>query len=163
MTRGSWIPLTFVGVGLAAAPVFGQETAMSQQDATQVANSIENKWMTNYNSANPPGIGALFAPDGTFAASSGVLSGAKAIADAVADQINAGWFKLTTTVLQAHGVGDVVWYLGKYTYIGSGPNSGKQVSGDFAKVLTREDGDWRIRLLIGNTAPQTSVPPEKTN
>jgi ketosteroid isomerase-like protein len=155
MTRAFWIPLTFVGVGLAAAPVFGQETAMSQQEATEVANSIENKWMTNYNSANPPGVRALFAPDGTFAASAGVRSGAQAVANAVAARLNAGWFNITTTVLEAHGVGDVVWYLGEYTYIGSGPNSGKQLSGDFAKVLTRNDDDWRIRLLIGNTAPQT--------
>ncbi len=155
MTRGFWIPLTFVGVGLAAAPVFGQGTAMSQQDATQVGNSIENKWMTSYNAGNAAGVGALFAPDGTFAASTGVLSGAPAITGAVAARIKAGWPKITTTVLQAHGVGDVAWILGEYTYSGSGPNDGKQQSGNFAKVLTRDGGDWRIRLLIGNTAPPT--------
>lgn len=156
MTRGSWIPLTFVGVGLAAAPAFGQGTAMSQQDATQVANSIENKWMTNYNAGNAAGVGALFAPDGTFAAPAGVLSGTQAITDVLAGRLKAGWPKITTTVLQAHGVGDVVWVLGEYTYSGSGPNSGKQLTGDFAKVLTRDGADWRIRLTIGNSAPPKS-------
>jgi uncharacterized protein (TIGR02246 family) len=155
MTRGSWIPLTFAGVGLAVAPVFAQGTAMSQQDATQVANGIENKWMTSYNAGNAAGVGALFAPDGTFAATAGVLSGTQAITDAVAARLKAGWPKITTTVLQAHAVGDVAWVLGGYTYTGSGPNDGKQQSGNFAKVLTRDGADWRIRLLIGNTAPPT--------
>jgi len=156
MTRGFWIPLTFAGVGLAAAPVFGQGTPMSPQDATQVANTIENKWMTNYNAGNAAGVGALFAPDGTFAATTGVLSGTQAIADAVASRLKAGWPKLTTTVLQAHGVGDVAWVLGAYTYTGSGPNDGKQQTGNFAKVLTRNGADWRISLLIGNSAPPKS-------
>jgi ketosteroid isomerase-like protein len=153
MTRGFWIPLTVVGVGLAAAPAFAQGTAMSQQDATQVANGIETKWMTNYNAGSAAGVGAMFAPDGTWAATTGVLSGTQAITDAVAARLKAGWPKLTTTVLQAHAVGDVAWLLGEYTYAGAGPNSGKQQTGNFAKVLTRDGADWRIRLLIGNAAP----------
>jgi hypothetical protein len=58
-------------------------------------------------------------------------------------------------VLQANAVGDAAWLLGEYTYTGTGPNSGKQLRGHFAKVLTRDGADRHIRLLIANITPQT--------
>jgi uncharacterized protein (TIGR02246 family) len=156
MTRRSSIPLMILGLGAVAAPAFAQGGATPQTDGKQVADSIESKWMTNYNSGNSAGVASLFAPDGTIATQAGtVLNGPQAIQDALAARIKAGWPKITTTVLQANAVGDAAWFLGEYAYTGTGPNSGKQLRGHFAKVLTRNGADWRIRLLIANTTPQT--------
>jgi uncharacterized protein (TIGR02246 family) len=156
MTRGSSIPLMILGFGTIAAPALAQGTAVSPQDGRQVAEGIESKWMASYNSGNASGVAGLFAPDGTYVSSVGaVVNGPQAIQAAVTARINAGWPKLTTTVLQASVVGDAAWLLGEYTYTGIGPNSGKQQRGHFAKVLTKDGADWRIRLLIGNTTPQT--------
>ena len=155
MTRGSSIPFMILGLGAVAARASAQGTAVSPQDGRQVADSVESKWMASYNSGSASGVAALFAPDGTYVNAVGaVMNGAQAIQDAVAARLKAGWPKVTTTVLQANAVGDAVWLLGEYTYTGAGPNSGKQQRGHFAKVLTRDGSDWRIRLLIGNSTPQ---------
>jgi hypothetical protein len=80
-----------LGLGGVAAPAFAQGNAMSQTDGRQVADGIESKWMTNYNSGNPAGVASLFAPDGTIASQAGtVLNGPQAIQDALAARIKAG-------------------------------------------------------------------------
>ena len=68
MVRRSFIPLIVLALGIAATPAFPQQSpAISQPDARQVADTIENQWMTNYNAGNAAGIGRMFAADGTYA------------------------------------------------------------------------------------------------
>ena len=156
MNRQSSIPLMLLGLGAVAAPALAQGTATTQQDGKQVADNIESRWMAGYNAGNASAVAALFAEDGTLSTQTGaVLNGPQAIQDALTARIKAGWPKITTTVLQANAVGDTAWLLGEYAYTGSGANTGKQFRGHFAKVLTRDGGDWRIRLLIANVTPPT--------
>ena len=166
MVRRSFIPLIVLALGIAATPAFPQQSpAISQPDARQVADTIENQWMTNYNAGNAAGIGRMFAADGTYATAAGsVLSGPQAIEKALAARIKLGWTKVTTTVSEAHTAGNAVWIFGEYSIVGSGQNSGKQISGRYVKVLTQDGADWRIRMLISNLTPPagqgtTTVPP----
>lgn len=160
MRRDSFLPLAvFATAALATAPALAQG---SPPDPRQIADSTENKWVTNYNAGNAAGIAALFAPDGTYALSTGaVLSGPQAIQDGVAARVKAGWTKIATTVSDAHTSGDAVWWMGDFTVTGSGPNAGKQITGHYAKVLTRDGADWRIRLLMSNLVPPAAPPPPK--
>ncbi len=166
MVRRSFIPLIVLALGIAATPAFPQQSpAISQPDARQVADTIENQWQTNYNAGNAAAIARMFAADGTYAPSAGpVLSGPQAIEKALAARIKSGWTKLSLTVLEAHSAGNTAWVLGEYSYVGSGQSSGKQIGGRFVKVLTQDGTEWRIRMLISNVTPPagqgtTTVPP----
>jgi hypothetical protein len=49
------------------------------------------------------------------------------------------------------------WWPSEYAIAGVGQNSGKQIGGHFAEVLTRDGSDCRLRMLIGNLKPTQDV------
>jgi len=131
---------------------------VSEQAAREAAESIAKQFETAYNAGNPAGIANLFAPGGVYLTPGGtMLSNRQEIEKAVAGRINAGWTKETVKVIDAHPAGNEVWLIGEYTIAGTGQNSGKQIGGHYAQVLTREGPDWRLRMLIGNLKPTQDV------
>lgn len=142
-----------------AAPVLAQQgPVVSEQDARQAADTISSKFETAYNAGDAAGIASLFADGGTYLTPGGtVLSDRQAMEKAVAGRIKAGWTKETVKVTGAHAAGDSVWLIGEYTIMGTGQNSGKQIGGHYAEVLTRAGTEWRISMLIGNLTPSQDI------
>jgi ketosteroid isomerase-like protein len=146
-------------ISFAVAPAVAQHTTTgSSQDARQVAETLANEWVTNYNAGNAAGIGGLFTIDGTYVAPAGTkLSGPQAIATSIAGRIKTGWTKESVTISEAHAMGNAIWAVGDSSIVGSARNSGKQIGGRFAEVLTQDGGAWRIRMLIAHLFPSQDV------
>ena len=125
MTQRSLVPLLLM-VSLTAAPAFAEQgAAISQQDARQAADTVENKFVASYNAGNAAEVAVLFTTDATHATAGGsVLSGPQAIEKAIAARIKTGWTKKSVAISKAHAVGNAVWALGEYSIVGSGQNSG---------------------------------------
>ncbi len=141
-----------------AGPVLAQGPAVSEQDAQQAANTISKKFETAYNAGDAAGIASLFADGGTYLTPGGtVLSDRQAMATAIAGRIKAGWTNETVKVTAAHAAGDAVWAIGEYAIMGTGQNSGKQISGHFAEVLTRSGPEWRFSMLMANLTPSQDI------
>ncbi len=142
-----------------AGPVLAQqEPAVSEQDAQQAANTISKKFETAYNAGDAAGIASLFADGGTYLTPGGtVLSNRQAMEKALAGRMKAGWTQETVKVTGAHAAGDAVWAIGEYSIMGTGQNSGKQISGHFAQVLTRSGPEWRFIMLMANLTPSQDI------
>ena len=125
MTQRSLVPLLLM-VSLTAAPAFAEQgAAISQQDARQAADTVENKFVASYNAGNAAEVAVPFTTDATYATAGGsVLSGPQAIEKAIAARIKTGWTKESVAISEAHAVGNAVWALGEYSIVGSGQNSG---------------------------------------
>ncbi|MDB5406227.1 MAG: nuclear transport factor 2 [Rhodospirillales bacterium] len=162
--------MAMLAVGLALPASAQQRSTMSQEEARQAADAVATKWADTYNKGDASGIAGIFTEDGTFVTPGGpVLSGRQAIEKSIADRMKLGWTQETVKVRDAHPVGDAVWAIGEYTLIGSGQNGGKQISGPWVEVLTRDGGTWHMRVLMASTAPPppaeatgTSMPPSTT-
>lgn len=150
---------SLVFICLAAGPVLAQQSpVVSEQDARQAADSMAKKFATAYNAGDAAGIANLFADGAIYLTPGGtVLSDRSAMEKAVAGRIKAGWTNETVKVTAAHAAGDSVWLIGEYAIMGTGQNSGKQIGGHFAEVLTRAGADWRISMLIGNLTPSQDI------
>jgi uncharacterized protein (TIGR02246 family) len=145
---------------LATGSVLAQGSTVSEQDARQAADSAAKKFETAYNAGDAAGIASLFAESGTYLTPGGtVLSGSdrQAIERAIAGRMKAGWTSETVKITEAHAAGNAVWATGEYGLTGTGQSSGKQISGHFAEVLTRDGNDWRFRMLIANLTPSHDV------
>ena len=125
--------------------------AVSDQAAREVAETAARRFESAYNAGDSGRVADLFAKDGVYLAPGGaVLTSRQSIERAVASRMRAGWTRVAVTVFTAHPAGDALWAIGEYTTAGSGQNSGKEVGGYYAEVLTREGPDWRLSLWIGN-------------
>jgi uncharacterized protein (TIGR02246 family) len=133
-------------------PAFAQHAAaVSEQAAREAADAAARRFEGAYNAGDAAGVAGLFARDGVYLAPGGaVLTSRQGIEKAIAGRMRAGWTRAAVTVFNAHPAGDAVWAIGEYTTAGSGPNSGKEVGGYYAEVLTREGPEWRLSLWIGN-------------
>ena len=124
-----------------AGPVLAQQDHTVDQTAQQAAKSLTKKFVTAYNAGNATGVASLFTEDATFLTPGGtVASDRQAIEKAIAAKIKAGWTEETAKVAEAHAAGDAVWSIGEYTIKGTDQNSGKQIGGHYAEVLT-QDGE----------------------
>jgi ketosteroid isomerase-like protein len=144
-------------VSLLAFPALAQQTA-SEADAKQAATQVSQAFVDAYNAAKPADIAALFTSNGVFLTPGGtMLTDHQAITAALAGRQKAGWTKETINVLQAHPVGSDVLSIVSYEIQGSGANSGKQISGYAAQLLTRDGESWRFKLIAGNLKPVQDV------
>jgi uncharacterized protein (TIGR02246 family) len=114
-----------------AGPALAQQAgAVSETNAKQIASKIIDAWDDAYNTGNPAGIVALFAPDGLYLTPGGtMLRDHQEMEKAIGARIKTGWTKESINVIEADPVGDAVVALVDYTIIGSGPNAGKQIGG----------------------------------
>lgn len=153
------MPLILLAISLTAGAASAQQSpATAQQDARQAADAVAKKFVASYNAGDAAGVAGLFTTDATYATAAGsVLSGPQAIEKGIAARIKTGWTKESVTVSEAHAVGDAVWLVGEYSIVGSSQNSGKQIAGHFAEVLTRDGAVWRIRMLTANLTPLQDV------
>lgn len=135
-----------------AGPAFAQHAAaVSDQAAREAAETAARRFEGAYNAGDAAGVAELFAKDGVYLAPGGaVLTSRRGIEQAIAGRMRAGWTRVAVTVFNAHPAGDALWAIGEYTAAGSGQNSGKEIGGYYAEVLTREGPDWRLSLWIGN-------------
>ncbi len=142
-----------------AGPVLAQQgSVVSEQDAQQAANTISKKFETVYNAGDGAAIASLFAEGGTYLTPGGtVLSDRQAMEKAIAGRIKAGWTNETVKVTAAHAAGNAVWAIGEYSIVGTGQNSGKQISGHFAEMLTRSGPEWRFIMLMANLTPSQDI------
>jgi uncharacterized protein (TIGR02246 family) len=143
----------------ASGPVLAQQGGtVSEQTAREAADSVTRQFVSAYNAGNPSGIAALFAKDTVYLTPAGtILTDPQQIEKAIAGRIKAGWTQETVKVIAAHPAGDAVWAIGEYAIAGTGANSGKQIGGNYAAVLTREGSQWRFAMLIGNLKPARDV------
>jgi ketosteroid isomerase-like protein len=126
--------------------------------ALEALEATAARFQSAYNAGNPAGIAALFAKGGVYLTPAGtLLTDPQAMEKAVDGRIKAGWTKETVKATAAHAAGDQVWGYGEYTLAGTGANEGKQIGGGYAMVLSRDSGDWRINMLIGNLKPTQDV------
>ncbi|MBV8614163.1 MAG: nuclear transport factor 2 family protein [Acetobacteraceae bacterium] len=146
------LPASVLVTLCAAAPGFAQHApALSDQAAREAAETAARRFESAYNAGDSAGVAGLFATGGVYLAPGGaVLTSRQGIERAVASRMRAGWTRVAVTVFTAHPAGDALWAIGEYTTAGSGQNSGKEVGGYYAEVLTREGPDWRLSLWIGN-------------
>jgi uncharacterized protein (TIGR02246 family) len=142
-----------------AGPVLAQQGhAVSEQEAQKAADAVAKKFETAYNAGDAAGLAGLFAETAVYLTPGGtVLSDKPSIEKAIAGRIKAGWTDETVKAMEAHAAGDAVWIVGEYSIVGSGENKGKQISGHYAEVLTRDQNEWHIRMLIGNLTPSQDV------
>lgn len=146
-------------ISCVAGQAFAQQgLAVSDQAAREAAETMSKQFITEYNSGNSAGVASLFAQGGVFLTPGGtVLTGEQQIEKGLAGRIKAGWTKETAKITEVHPAGDAVWSTGEFMMEGTGPNSGKEIGGYYAEVLTREGSDWRLRMLIGNLKPTQDV------
>ena len=149
-----------ISVSVLAACCFAgpASAAVSENTAREAFEAVTKRFESAYNAGNPAGIADLFATGGVYLTPGGtMLKTRQEIETAIGGRIKTGWTKETVTVIDAHPAGDDVWGIGEYTIAGTGQNSGKQIGGNFAVVLTHEGSDWHFRLLIGNLKPTQDV------
>ena len=142
-----------------AGPTYAQQApAVSEQAAREAADTVTRQFVTDYNNGNAAGLANLFAQNGVLLTVGGtMLTSRQDIEKGFAGRMKAGWTKETVKVIEAHPAGNEVWSISEYEIAGTGQNSGKQIGGYAASVLTREGPDWRIRMLIGNVKPTQDV------
>lgn len=139
-------------VGASHAQTTTDKAALEALEATAA------RFQSAYNAGNPAGIAALFAKGGVYLTPAGtLLTDPQAMEKAVDGRIRAGWTKETVKATAAHAAGDQVWGYGEYSIAGTGANEGKQIGGGYAMVLSRDGGDWRINMLVGNLKPTQDV------
>ncbi|HJS86631.1 MAG TPA: nuclear transport factor 2 family protein [Acetobacteraceae bacterium] len=154
----------FLALVLAAlctpGPAFAEfGPAVSEQAAREAADTVARRFESAYNAGNPAAIASLFAKDGVYLTPGGtILTNRQAIEQAIARRMKAGWTRVSLTVFNAHPAGDAVWAIGEYTIAGTAQNSGKEIGGYYAEVLTREGPEWRLSMWIGNlNTPSTGL------
>jgi ketosteroid isomerase-like protein len=159
----SGIPLLFLSGVLAqtaVSPADAQMSAASDQEAWQIAEVMAKKFEAAYNMGDVASISNLFVDNAYYFTPGGtVLYGwdRQGIQRAIAARIRAGWTKEIVKVTEAHSAGEAVWVTGEYSISGTGENEGKQITGHFAQVITRNGGEWRIRLVIANLKPSKDI------
>jgi ketosteroid isomerase-like protein len=148
-----------VAAGFAAvlsSAAFGQQA--TDKEARQAIDEMAKSFQSAYNAGKPESIAALFAKDGVYLTPAGTqVNDPQKIQAAVAARINAGWTRETVNPNEAHAAGNAAWGYGDYSLMGTGANEGRQIAGKYAMFLTRDGGDWRIALLIGNLKPTQDV------
>jgi ketosteroid isomerase-like protein len=159
----SGIPLVFLAGVLAqtaVSPAYAQMSAASDQEAWQIAEVMAKKFEAAYNMGDVASISNLFVDNAYYFTPGGtVLYGwdRRGIERAIAARIRAGWTKEIVKVTEAHSAGEAVWVTGEYGISGTGENEGKQITGHFAQVITRNGGEWRFRLVIANLKPSQDI------
>lgn len=136
---------------VATVLVVGSAVPAQAQDAFKAAEDLGKKWVEAYDAGDAAAIAALFTPDGVFIPASGVvLKGRKAIQNAIAARIKAGWNKETVSNVEGGAAGNAGWAIGEYAILGSGENEGKQIAGKYGETLIHDSDGWHIVMLVGN-------------
>jgi ketosteroid isomerase-like protein len=142
------------------SPAYAQMSAASDEEAWQIAELMAKKFEAAYNMGDVASISNLFVDNAYYFTPGGtVLYGwdRQGIQRAIAARIRAGWTKEIVKVTEAHSAGEAVWVTGEYGISGTGENEGKQITGHFAQVITRNGGEWRFRLVIANLKPSNDI------
>lgn len=144
--------LTALAVLFASGPSLAQQSgAASERVALEAGNIMARKFERAYNSGDAVQVAALFLKGGVYLTPAGtMLSDPEAVAIAIGGRMKAGWTQEMVTPRDSHPVGDSVWSIGEYALVGTGQNSGKQISGYYAAVLERDGADWKFRVLAAN-------------
>jgi len=130
----------------------------SEADAKKPAEQVSQAFADAYNAKKPANIAALFVQGGVYLTPGGtMLSDHQEMTAALTARQKASWTDETINVIEAHPEGDDVWAVVDYTIKGTGANSGKQIGGYAAQLLTREGSTWRFKLLAGTPKPVQDV------
>jgi uncharacterized protein (TIGR02246 family) len=146
-----------MGDGVTVSALAYSATA-AEPEATKVAQSVIDQYVSAYNKHDPKAIAMLFVPNGVFLPASGapLVQGR--------DEIERSWTDLfknmggqeTITIKDAIPAGnDAVVAVTEFKIVGDGPNAGKTISGRAAITLTKTPEGWRYVSI----APQTPPPP----
>lgn len=127
-------------------------------EASKVAQSVVESYISAYDKHDPKAISMLFVPDGVFLPPNGspVVQGREAIERSWADLFkNVGGHE-TITVKDAIPAGkEAVVAVTEFKIEGDGQNSGKIISGRASITLAKTADGWRYVSI----APQTQPPP----
>jgi hypothetical protein len=124
---------------------------LSEAGAQQAASQMSQAFASAYNAGKPADVVALFTKRGTYLTPGGtMLTDHEEMKFELAGRQKVGWTDETINVIEAHPEGNDVLALVQYSIRGSGANSGKQIGGYAAQLITREGTNWRIKLLAAN-------------
>lgn len=142
-----------------AGPALVQSAlAVTEAEARMAAETMSQSVQNAYNANKASDVAALFVQGGIWLTPGGtMLTDPKDMEKAVAGRIQAGWTNQTLRVIEAHPVGDDVWYVMEYKIDGTGANAGKQISGYTAQLMTREASGWRLKLIAANIKPLQDI------
>jgi uncharacterized protein (TIGR02246 family) len=124
------------------------------QELEQFARDFE----ASYNRQDATALAALFTQDAVNVTEGPILHGRQAIETFYADVFAAGWSGLTINVDQSNTTDNVTTSVGAWGATGPGPNrTSRMHRGNWADVLVREAGSWKIRLLSSNVVESEPI------
>lgn len=128
-----------------------QGRSLSEQEASQAAESMTATYVSKFNAGDAEGVSGLFGDDAVYLNPVGaVMTSREAIKNGFAARMKNGQPKLSEKVIEAHAVGNAVWAAGEWTLA---PTDAKETTGHYAWIMVPEGNNWRFRMLISNVTP----------
>jgi uncharacterized protein (TIGR02246 family) len=112
-----------------------------QQSAIEVASDFARSWEDAWNAQGAAAVAELYTPDSVLIGAA-IAVGRPEIERSLDRLIQLGWTRISINVVNARAVGGVVLVASEFSAVGSGPNTGKLLSGRSSHVLTLVDDRW---------------------
>jgi uncharacterized protein (TIGR02246 family) len=154
-------------VGLAisfALPTYAQQKDLADPQTTQKILALMKAVNEAQNNHDAAAAAALFTRDAVFLTPEGPIIGRQAIQKWCTNQRQA-WHS-TNYITKADGnayhligtAGNELWATGESTETGQGRNGEPiPIKGHWAGILVREGDDWKIRVSVFNTTPESVI------
>jgi uncharacterized protein (TIGR02246 family) len=140
--------LSGVALALIGGSALAQQAPLSDQQAQQIAQQLDEKYVAAWNAGDADALVNLFSehPSVLPGLGGGMWASREAIKNAIATRMNS---KLTETLVEAHAAGNIVWSTGEWT---ATPANGAPFQGRVARIVVQEGNDWKIRMQMSNVA-----------
>jgi uncharacterized protein (TIGR02246 family) len=101
---------------------------MARQNPKEIAAGYMSKYENHWNSDGPAAVANLYTPDSLLVGYA-IAIGRTEIEKLLGTIFDQGWRQISTKVIEAREIGDVVLVANEYSAQGSGPSAGKTLSG----------------------------------
>ena len=153
-------------VGLAisfALPTYAQQKDLADPQTTQKILAICKATSEGQNNHDGAAIAALYTRDAIFVTTEGPITGRQTIQKWYTDLYQ--WWRPKDHIDKLDGLvhligtaGNEVWATGEWSETGPGKNGGPiPIKGYWLCIYVREADDWKIRMTIFNTTPDSVI------
>jgi uncharacterized protein (TIGR02246 family) len=155
------LPLVWLAVSF-ALPTYAQQKDLADPQTTQKLLAAVKAVDDAVNNNDPVAMAALYTRDGVLVTEKGPIIGRQAI-ERWYTALWQSWHstnRITKVDENAYHLigtaGNEVWATGEFSEIGQGKTGEPiPIKGYFSAIYVREGDDWKKRVLIGNTTPES--------
>ena len=168
MKRRFVVPLVVLAIGF-ALPTYAQQKDLADPQTTQKILASFKGVDEAHNNNDAAAIAAFYTRDAVFVTPGGTIIGRQAIQKWHTDLYQ--WWHPKNHISKADGnayhligtAGNEAWATGEWSETGQGKHGEHfRIKGYWACIYVREADDWKIRVNIWNTAPDSVILVDKS-